>query len=578
MTKIKGTKNLRKMIPYFKGCKFLIFLTFLLQLIYLIFTAFEPLIISEIIINLTEGVYNNALYYVAIFLCVAIIKSLMPGFMTLTSNRWIKQGACNLKNDLFSKVLSINNLKLDTIRNNEIISRLGKNCYEVSYTYRKLITNLNSSIAGCIYIFIGFYYNFWISFYILITCLIILMLNVIFEKIRIKKDLEFDNLNDIYSSFKNEAIRGVKDVKMLGIKDKVIEMVDKNQRDYYSKQIAFYDKHTWLIFILNCVYAISYVGFFGISAWFMMNNWLSLATFVVLFMYIGKIRSSVLSLKDIKNDLLSGEKNAIRAFEFLNDLEYPKEKYGTINKNLVGKIEFKKVSFSYSDDKKLIENLSFKINPNSMIAFVGVSGIGKSTIISLIQKSVVANSGEILLDDVNINDLDEKSLVNSIGVVSQTPYIFNLTIKENLKLVKPDATDEEIEKICEKVQLSEYIKSLPDGYDSLLGENGIYLSGGQKQRLAIARVLLKDSKILLFDEATSALDNETQEKIKQVLNSLRENHTIIIVAHRLSTIVDCDKIFFLSENGVEAEGSHNELLQKYKPYKKLYKLETENDN
>ena len=185
----------------------------------------------------------------------------------------------------------------------------------------------------------------------------------------------------------------------------------------------------------------------------------------------------------------------------------------------------------------------------------------------------ISNDGEILIDNYNINTLSEETIKNNISIVSQSPYIFNLSIKENIKLANPQATDKEIEEVCKEAQLHDVIIEMQDGYDTIVGENGVILSGGQKQRLAIARALIKKSKIILFDEATSSLDNNNQEKIKNIIKSLSKDHTVIIVAHRLSTIIDSDCIFVLDNHGIIDSGTHNELIKKCLEYKNLYEIE-----
>ena len=204
---------------------------------------------------------------------------------------------------------------------------------------------------------------------------------------------------------------------------------------------------------------------------------------------------------------------------------------------------------------------------------VGKSGEGKSTILKLINKSYSASDGEILIDNYNINTLSETTIRNNISVVSQSPYIFNLSIKENIRLANPKASDKEIEDVCRKAQLHDAIMEMQDGYETIVGENGVILSGGQKQRLAIARVLIKKSKIVLFDEATSSLDNNNQEKIKNIIKNLSKDHTVIIVAHRLSTIIDSDCIFVLNNHEIIDSGTHNELIKKCPEYKNLYEIE-----
>ncbi len=191
----------------------------------------------------------------------------------------------------------------------------------------------------------------------------------------------------------------------------------------------------------------------------------------------------------------------------------------------------------------------------------------------LLSKNYSVNSGEILIDNYNINDLSEETIKNNISIVSQSPYIFNLSIKENIKLANSSATDDEIIEVCKKAQIHDVITSMKDGYDTLVGENGVILSGGQRQRIAIARALIKKSKIILLDEATSSLDNHNQAKIKNVIKDLSKDHTVVIVAHRLSTIVDSDNIFVLDKHKISASGTHNELMKNCVEYRNLYEIE-----
>ena len=211
-----------------------------------------------------------------------------------------------------------------------------------------------------------------------------------------------------------------------------------------------------------------------------------------------------------------------------------------------------------------------ELAPNKKIAIIGKSGHGKSTLFNLLLRFFDNSKGKITINGINLKNLSEKELRDNISVIRQNPYLFNTTILNNFKFVKEDVTLEEIREVCKKAYIDDYIMSLPDQYNTLIGEGGVNLSGGQKQRIAIARTLLKNTKIILFDEATSALDNESQEYIKKTIDNLVKSHTIIIVAHRLSTIIDADIIYVINNGIVSDVGTHKELMQKSDIYKNLY--------
>lgn len=331
---------------------------------------------------------------------------------------------------------------------------------------------------------------------------------------------------------------------------------------------------------------------------------LTLASFMIIYSNNGSLSSFVWCIGRIMDIFLEVKVCSDRMFSLFDNKEYVCEKFGTTHlENVKGKIEFKNVAYSFveyeqfDDDKflskkelkerkgkkrkvesvnQIFDKLSFKIEPNTTVAFVGKSGSGKSTILNLMSKMYEVDGGEVLIDGVNINDLDKETLRNSISLVNQFPYIFDMTIKDNLLLAKKDATDEEIESAIERASLKEFISTLKKGVDTKVGESGIKLSGGQKQRLAIARALLRNSPIIIFDESTSSLDNFAQEDIKRSIDNLKGKSTIVIVAHRLSTIRNVDKIFFLDNGKIEDIGTFDELFENNVKFKNMFYAENLN--
>lgn len=235
-----------------------------------------------------------------------------------------------------------------------------------------------------------------------------------------------------------------------------------------------------------------------------------------------------------------------------------------------GHIEYQNVSFGYDEGQEVLSEINLEIHPGETVAFVGPSGVGKTTLVNLLPRFYEVTSGSILVDGIDIRDMTMESLRKQIGVVQQDVFLFNGTIRENVLYGKLDATDEEIEAAIDASQLREVVTDLPNGIHTEIGERGVLLSGGQKQRLSIARIFLKNPSILILDEATSALDTETEFYIQESLNKLSKGRTTLIIAHRLATIKHADRILVISENGIAEDGSHEELLELEGHYAELY--------
>ena len=303
----------------------------------------------------------------------------------------------------------------------------------------------------------------------------------------------------------------------------------------------------------------------------------NLTFFIAMTYYVYRYMYLIDNLADLNQTYQRVSVSLSRINEILLNKKFEDEKYGEIKlDNPKGIIEFKNVYFGYPGEQNILKNFNLKIEPNKKIAIVGKSGQGKSTLFNLLTRVFDVNKGSITLDGVDIKDLDEESLRKNISIIRQEPFIFNRTIKDNFKIVNKNIKLKDIKEYSDKAYLDEYIMSLPKKYNTLLGEGGVNLSGGQKQRLSIARTLTKDTKVILFDEATSALDNNSQEYIKRTIDNLVKDHTIIIVAHRLSTIKDADIIYVVDDGKIVGSGSHEKLLKTNKIYKNLYETESLN--
>jgi len=302
---------------------------------------------------------------------------------------------------------------------------------------------------------------------------------------------------------------------------------------------------------------------------------IDLADLIVFLLYIGNFIEPILRFGEIVQQYQQG----FTGFErFMEIMEVEPEIQDSANaiemKNVQGNVEFKNVGFRYRDDHAhILKDISLNVRAGEYIALVGSSGVGKTTLCSLIPRFYEVSEGEVSLDGVNIKDITLRSLRRNIGVVQQDVYLFAGTIFENIHYGKPNASEAEIIGAAKKANAHDFILTLPDGYDTDIGQRGVKLSGGQKQRLSIARVFLKDPPVLIFDEATSALDNESEKVVQDSLDDLAKNRTTFVIAHRLSTIRNAKRILVLTDRGIEEQGTHEELLRLDGTYARLYNMQ-----
>jgi ATP-binding cassette subfamily B protein len=311
-----------------------------------------------------------------------------------------------------------------------------------------------------------------------------------------------------------------------------------------------------------------------LGGYLIVSHELDTSDLITYILYIGIFLNPIERLINFTESFQRGMTGFDRFLEILDTEPEIKDSPNCIElKNPKGQITFNHVSFSYDDTNHILHDLNLTIYSGKTFALVGPSGGGKSTFCSLIPRFYELTEGNILIDDIDIHNISLKSLRNSIGIVQQDVYMFSGTIKENIAYGKQDSTDEDIITAAMLANAHEFIMSLENGYDTFVGERGVKLSGGQKQRISIARVFLKNPPILILDEATSSLDNESEKLIQDSLSILAKNRTTLVIAHRLSTIKNADKILVLTENGIEEQGTHSELLKSDGLYASLYNMQ-----
>ncbi|GKZ01889.1 MULTISPECIES: ABC transporter ATP-binding protein [Paraclostridium] len=331
----------------------------------------------------------------------------------------------------------------------------------------------------------------------------------------------------------------------------------KVMAEYFSGMFLFID-------ILNLVVLI-------VAGYFTYMNYINLGDFAAYLLYVNLFIQPIRKLINFTEQYQNGMTGFERFSEIINE-ETEKEAKNPIElKDVKGNIEIENVSFTYEDDNEVFKNLSLSVEAGKTVALVGPSGGGKTTLCNLIPRFFDFEEGDIKIDGVSVKDVSLNSLRTNIGVVAQDVFLFTGTIKENIIIGKSGATDKEVIDACKKARIHDFIMTLPNGYDTYVGERGIKLSGGQKQRISIARIFLKNPPIMILDEATSALDNVTEQEIQKSLEELGKDRTNLVVAHRLSTIQSADEIIVLTQNGIEERGTHKELIEKGGVYSKLHR-------
>ncbi len=454
----------------------------------------------------------------------------------------------------------------------EFINRITSDSSTIADSFRQIL-RITISLLTCAIVFVYICFNSWI---VALEVIIYLVLFYIISHKYLpsikEKQKEINKEKDRAVAEVSESVRGIREIRALGIRKSMNDNFKNIVRNIYfkiNKQMITERNYNAWIYILNCT--LEFV-IFTTCILLIINGTGSFAFFMAMTYYVYRFMNTIELMMNLSTSIQKMKVSIERLSEILDNKLYKDEKFGIVSKtDILGNIEFKNITFKYpNEEKEIFEEFNLTIPTGKKVAIVGKSGQGKTTIFNLLLRYFDSDAGVILVDDIPIEDFTEDSLRENIAIIRQEPFIFNKTILENLKIIDPYMSLKKIRNACKLAEIDEYIMSLPNKYDTMIGEGGINLSGGQKQRLAIARALLKNSKIILFDEATSALDNENQSKIKQAIDNLVKDHTIIIVAHRLSTIIDADVIYLIDGGKVVASGTHKQLLKKSLIYKNLY--------
>ena len=575
MKNLKEFKPLIKLIKEEKNKLIIASIIIFLSGIAEIFTGYLN---GRAVEEITKLNVKDSLIYLGIYF---ILEITMDGYFLHLANSILYKVESALTRKLgfftYKKALNLPAVAYEEKSSGEIINRITTDADSLSFAFGRLL-NMTSSLVASLIIIVYVFINSWIVgleiiFFVSLLFLILKKYNPLLKQIHKERKKEQDN----FTSLVTESIRGVREIKTLGIKSSLIKDMIDIIKTIYNKSAKEIDLQKRFNIYTRFIKSLLEVGVFGTCVVLMYYNKVSLTFFVAMTYYIYRYVWLIENINDLTITYQKVSVSIERVNEILENRLYQDEKFG--NKkldNIKGTLEFKDVTFGYPNEEVTLNNFNLKIDPNKKIAIVGASGQGKSTLFNLITRIFDPIKGTILIDGLDIKELDEESLRKNISIIRQEPFIFNRSIKDNFKLIDENIKIDEIRKYTKMAYLDDYIMSLPKKYDTILGEGGVNLSGGQKQRLSIARTLSKKSKIILFDEATSALDNNSQEYIKKAIDNLVCDHTVIIVAHRLSTIMDADIIYVVDRGNIVASGTHSKLLKTSNIYKNLYETEALN--
>jgi len=578
-------KTLKYFISYYRPYRSMFFMDlFCASIISLVDIAY-PLIfnfcVSGLLVTLQPDTMQKVLLISAGMILLYIIRSACRWYVTGQGHIMGALMESDMRQDLFDKFQQLSFSWFDTHNTGELMSRMVSDLFDISELAHHGPENLFISLIKIIGSFSIMMVINWKLGLVLLLITIIMLLFSWKQNARMEETFT-DNrkkIAGINASLQN-SLGGIRVVQSFANEDLEARKFDSSNQAYlrskknnYHAMAAYY---TGNHFFQGMLYAAILLA----GGYLAVKGEIEPAVLATFALYVNVYVSPLEILIEFTEMFQKGF-SGFRRFEAIMEqsVEIKDEPDAKDIENVKGDVEFENVSFSYGEnDQNVLHNVSFKIPAGQSLALVGPSGGGKTTLCSLIPRFYDPDQGKILIDGKNVKDLTLRSLRKNVGIVQQDVYLFDGTIADNIRYGRPEATEEEILEACRKANLLEFIESLPDGIYTEIGERGARLSGGQKQRISIARIFLKDPRILILDEATSALDNESERIVQESLDELSKGRTCISIAHRLSTIKNADEIAVVSENGIQERGTHEELMKNNGLYANYYRLQFRTDS
>ncbi|MDO5132583.1 MAG: ABC transporter ATP-binding protein [Eubacteriales bacterium] len=577
-TVVPGIEALKYVIHYMDSERSCFLTGFLFRVINMLLLVIEPLLAARIIVAISSSDGKKLLTVATMMALIEAGSSLVTYIASRKLTRAYTAMRDELQTDLSKKTLKIKTENIDSHSSGLFIQRIVEETGNLANGIDEML-GVFTEIVRLAALLIAFA---TISVRMLLFEIVLFVLYFLIVKAQAKK-LNEDNRSlkiagENLSGFVSEMVKACRDIKLLHCEDsfllKAKDVISNNTertRDLQNHSNTYIFAREQFVAWTNLLYLV-------VLMILMTKHGMTVATALVLYNYNGKAYASARGISNATEKSYSLLLSAERVYQLFRGRDFAKEEFGEEKLETVrGELGMDRVHFSFYHENvqtvPVLKGLDLHIEAGQSVALVGKSGCGKSTILSLITRLYEPQSGKVQLDGFDTAGLDRDSIRGNIGMVSQSPYLFNMSIRENFTLVKEDVTEEEIIEACKTACIHDDIMRFASGYDTVVGEGGVLLSGGQRQRIAIARCLIRDYPIIVFDEATSALDNETQELIRRAIESM-QGRTVIMVAHRLTTVINCDRLFFIENGRVIAAGTHSELLENCEEYRKLYGEET----
>lgn len=581
---IRGDCMIKRYLQFVKPYKYRIFATIIVGIIKFGIPMLIPLLIKYAI----DGVINNhalttdeKVHHLTIAIGIALFIFVIVRPPIEFIRQYLAQWTSNkILYDIRKKLYNhLQALSARFYANNQVGQVISRVINDVEQTKDFILTGLMNIWLDCITIIIALSIMFFLDVKLTLAALFIfpfyiLTVYVFFGRLR-KLTRERSQALAEVQGFLHERVQGISVVKSFAIEDNEAKNFDKKNANFFTRALKHTRWNAYSFAAINTVTDIGPIIVIGVGAYLAISGSITVGTLAAFVGYLellfGPLRRLVASFTTLTQSFASMD----RVFQLIDEDYDIKNGVGAQPIEIKqGRIDIDHVSFQYNDNEApILKDINLSIEKGETVAFVGMSGGGKSTLINLIPRFYDVTSGQILIDGHNIKDFLTGSLRNQIGLVQQDNILFSDTVKENILLGRPTATDEEVVEAAKMANAHDFIMNLPQGYDTEVGERGVKLSGGQKQRLSIARIFLNNPPILILDEATSALDLESESIIQEALDVLSKDRTTLIVAHRLSTITHADKIVVIENGHIVETGTHRELIAKQGAYEHLYSIQ-----